>query len=156
METSVSIESFDLENARQMQSEENDDDACDPGQGVFVDPEQLANLGGGRPQHNKNYAEAKNEADRVHHHAPNEVRLRRLEFFRPAPEIRERYPGTSGSTQGERNEMSPAKKAAIGSGRLDMRPLLYLPEFFFVSNQTIGAEISCTPRQDSKRDVAGA
>src|SRR5215469_1746740 len=38
----------------------------------------------------------------------------------PAPEINETYPGTSGKTQGDRNEMSPAMKAAIGSGRLDM------------------------------------
>ena len=36
----------------------------------------------------------------------------------PAPEIRDTYPGTSGSTQGERNEIKPAKKAAMGSGRL--------------------------------------
>src|ERR1700728_2057509 len=39
----------------------------------------------------------------------------------PTPEIRETYPGTSGSTHGERNEIRPAKNAAIGSGRLDMR-----------------------------------
>jgi len=38
----------------------------------------------------------------------------------PAPEINETYPGTSGSTQGERKEISPAKNAAIGSGRLDI------------------------------------
>src|SRR5208282_807700 len=36
----------------------------------------------------------------------------------PTPEIRETYPGTSGSTQGERNEMSPATKTASGSGKL--------------------------------------
>src|SRR5215467_10635054 len=34
----------------------------------------------------------------------------------PTPEISETYPGTSGSTQGERNETSPAMKAAIGVG----------------------------------------
>src|SRR6202522_3511302 len=49
-----------------------------------------------------------------------------LSSSRPAPEIRERYPGTSGSTQGERNEINPAKNAAIGSGRVDMRLQLYL------------------------------
>src|SRR5581483_2075590 len=38
----------------------------------------------------------------------------------PTPEIRETYPGTRGSTQGERNEIRPATKAAIGSGRLDI------------------------------------
>jgi len=32
--------------------------------------------------------------------------------------------GTSGNTQGERNEMSPAKKAAIGSGRPDIRSFI--------------------------------
>src|ERR1022692_4665265 len=36
----------------------------------------------------------------------------------PTPEIRETYPGTSGSTQGDRNEISPATKAASGNGRL--------------------------------------
>ena len=44
----------------------------------------------------------------------------------PTPEIRETYPGTRGSTQGERKEIRPAKNAAIGSGRLDIQLLLYL------------------------------
>src|SRR6266700_537751 len=35
----------------------------------------------------------------------------------PTPEISDTYPGTSGNTQGERNETKPARKAAIGSGR---------------------------------------
>jgi hypothetical protein len=38
----------------------------------------------------------------------------------PAPEMRETYPGTNGSTQGERNEINPARNAAMGSGRLDI------------------------------------
>src|SRR5713226_8775301 len=38
----------------------------------------------------------------------------------PVPEINDTYPGTSGRTQGERKEISPAKKAAIGSGKLDI------------------------------------
>jgi hypothetical protein len=38
----------------------------------------------------------------------------------PTPEINETYPGTSGNTQGERNDSSPATNAAIGSGRLDI------------------------------------
>src|SRR4051812_30065175 len=37
-----------------------------------------------------------------------------------APEISETYPGTSGNTQGDRNESKPAAKAAIGKGRLDI------------------------------------
>jgi hypothetical protein len=35
-----------------------------------------------------------------------------------APEMREIYPGTNGSTHGDKNEMIPARKAAIGKGRL--------------------------------------
>src|SRR5712692_10350737 len=35
----------------------------------------------------------------------------------PTPEISDTYPGTSGNTQGDRNETRPARKAAIGSGR---------------------------------------
>src|SRR5260370_32147583 len=42
----------------------------------------------------------------------------------PAPEISDTYPGTSGRTQGERNEISPAKNAAIGKGNEDMRATL--------------------------------
>jgi hypothetical protein len=38
----------------------------------------------------------------------------------PAPEINETYPGTSGKTQGERNESNPAMKAAIGKGSDDI------------------------------------
>src|SRR5271165_2896497 len=40
----------------------------------------------------------------------------------PAPEISETYPGTSGSTHGDRKEINPATKAAMGSGRLDIGP----------------------------------
>src|ERR1700757_2085122 len=39
----------------------------------------------------------------------------------PAPEISETYPGTRGSTQGDRNDTNPATKAAIGSGRVDIQ-----------------------------------
>src|SRR5271169_4736655 len=40
----------------------------------------------------------------------------------PTPEIRDTYPGTSGSTQGDRNEISPAAKTAgsDGNGKLDI------------------------------------
>jgi hypothetical protein len=37
-----------------------------------------------------------------------------------APEMRETYPGTSGSTQGERNETIPATNTAIGKGNEDI------------------------------------
>src|SRR5215472_4624511 len=37
-----------------------------------------------------------------------------------APEMRETYPGTSGSTHGERNETIPATNAAIGRGNEDI------------------------------------
>jgi hypothetical protein len=36
------------------------------------------------------------------------------------------YPGTKGNTQGDRNETSPAKKAAIGTGRVDTCVLIVL------------------------------
>src|ERR1700733_264438 len=36
----------------------------------------------------------------------------------PTPEIREAYPGTSGRTQGERNENTPATNTARGSGKV--------------------------------------
>src|SRR6267154_799269 len=38
-----------------------------------------------------------------------------------APEIRDTYPGTSGRTHGDRKDISPAKKAAIGNGNEDIR-----------------------------------
>src|SRR5580704_14089862 len=44
----------------------------------------------------------------------------------PTPEIRETYPGTSGSTQGERNEINPATKAASGNGKLVIFSILGL------------------------------
>src|SRR6266576_1504986 len=47
----------------------------------------------------------------------------------PAPEISDTYPGTRGSTHGDKNEISPATKAAIGRGRLDIEVILpVLPE----------------------------
>src|SRR5437879_5534310 len=42
----------------------------------------------------------------------------------PAPEISDTYPGTKGSTHGDRNEISPATKAARGRGRLDIKFIL--------------------------------
>jgi hypothetical protein len=41
-----------------------------------------------------------------------------------APEIIDTYPGTSGNTQGERNEISPATKAAKVKGRLCISNIL--------------------------------
>src|SRR2546425_713054 len=38
----------------------------------------------------------------------------------PVPEINDTYPGTSGRTHGERKEISPARNAAMGRGKLDM------------------------------------
>jgi len=38
----------------------------------------------------------------------------------PVPEINDTYPGTRGRTQGERKEISPAKKAATGRGKFDI------------------------------------
>src|SRR5438045_4891225 len=38
----------------------------------------------------------------------------------PAPEISDTYPGTSGSTHGDRNEINPATNAAIGKGNDDI------------------------------------
>src|SRR5437879_1925135 len=38
----------------------------------------------------------------------------------PAPEISDTYPGTSGSTHGDRNEISPATNAAMGKGNDDI------------------------------------
>src|SRR5262245_13086363 len=37
-----------------------------------------------------------------------------------APEIREMYPGTKGSTQGDRNETIPAMNTAMGNGNADI------------------------------------
>src|ERR1700675_3904451 len=36
----------------------------------------------------------------------------------PTPEIRDTYPGTSGSTQGDKNEINPATKTASRDGKL--------------------------------------
>jgi hypothetical protein len=40
------------------------------------------------------------------------------------PEMSETYPGTSGNTQGDRKDRTPATKAAIGSGKLDIKTIL--------------------------------
>src|SRR3979411_2241896 len=37
-----------------------------------------------------------------------------------APEIKDTYPGTSGSTHGDRNDTIPARKAVIGKGNEDI------------------------------------
>src|ERR1700680_1612050 len=48
----------------------------------------------------------------------------------PTPEISETYPGTSGSTHGERNDTSPARKAAMGRGRVFITESFYLSRPF--------------------------
>src|SRR5579863_6898843 len=45
----------------------------------------------------------------------------------PTPEISETYPGTRGSTHGDRKETRPARNAAIGRGRLFITESFYLP-----------------------------
>src|SRR5580698_3056376 len=57
----------------------------------------------------------------------------------PTPEISDTYPGTSGNTHGERNDTRPARKAAIGRGRLVITGLFYLPDGFALANK-------CGPR----------
>src|SRR5579871_3103045 len=65
----------------------------------------------------------------------------------PAPEINETYPGTNGSTHGERKEISPAKNAASGNGRLDMR--LYCTCWLVATrNKTRGDRFSCKKKRD--------
>src|SRR5215470_735633 len=46
-----------------------------------------------------------------------------------APEISDTYPGTSGSTHGERKDNKPATKAAIGRGVPDIDVILAIPEW---------------------------
>src|ERR1700675_3294564 len=58
----------------------------------------------------------------------------------PTPEISDTYPGTSGSTHGERNDTKPARKAATGRGRLVITGLVitglfYLPDGFTLLNK---------------------
>jgi hypothetical protein len=40
------------------------------------------------------------------------------------PETSDTYPGTRGSTQGDKNDRMPATNAAIGKGRDDITPIL--------------------------------
>src|SRR5271167_1469089 len=68
----------------------------------------------------------------------------------PTPEIRETYPGTSGSTQGDRNEISPATKAASGNGRLVIS--FYCSEAFGRREQVQRSfPFGCAHGQDEKR-----
>src|ERR1017187_7689367 len=62
----------------------------------------------------------------------------------PAPEIRETYPGTSGSTQGERNEIRPATKAASGNGKLVIKVLIVTGALF-----SGGSEFLVHPYKDA-------
>src|SRR5664279_1559238 len=62
----------------------------------------------------------------------------------PTPEISETYPGTSGSTQGDRNEISPATNAASGNGKLDI--------FFYCSDRV---EVCTPPNTLPKRCYGG-
>src|SRR5215469_5159604 len=59
--------------------------------------------------------------------------------------MRETYPGTSGSTHGDRKEIRPAKKAAMGSGRLDIDSYCTCRAAFAgccLSYKTYGASLS--------------
>jgi hypothetical protein len=57
----------------------------------------------------------------------------------PVPEINDTYPGTSGRTQGDRKEISPAKNAAMGRGKLVI-------VFSQSSALTSGRTRNCAPR----------
>jgi hypothetical protein len=45
----------------------------------------------------------------------------------PVPEISDTYPGTSGSTHGDKNESRPATKAVMGSGVPDISRYFTFP-----------------------------
>src|SRR5580698_1627329 len=61
----------------------------------------------------------------------------------PTPEIKETYPGTSGSTQGDRKEINPATKAASGKGK----PVIFL----YCSER--GAVCTCLVRRSDAREL---
>jgi hypothetical protein len=122
MQTSVRIEGFDLENASQVQSEKNDDDARYPGQRVFVNPEHLADHGRCRAQRDKNDAEPQNEPNGVHHHPPHELSLRRLEFFQAGAGDQRKVSRHQRQHAGRQKGNQPGEKRGNRqSGRLDMR-----------------------------------
>src|SRR5437588_3662585 len=61
----------------------------------------------------------------------------------PAPEMSETYPGTSGRTQGERNEIRPAKNAASGSGSEDMKAYCSNSEAFACGYAQVLGRCAC-------------
>ena len=107
-----------------MEAKKNDDQPRRRGQERFVLRQHLADFGGDGAESDEDDAEAEDEGRRVAHHLAKQMTLGDLSSSTPAPEISETYPGTSGSTQGERNEIRPAKKAASGNGRLVIGSIL--------------------------------
>src|SRR5438876_6596612 len=69
----------------------------------------------------------------------------------PAPEISDTYPGTSGSTQGERNDTNPATKAAIGSGSVDIQK--YCTCLLQCSRTSPGQKVRCLWQQIRARKL---
>jgi len=70
------------------------------------------------PQRDKDHTEAQDEAERIQHDGAQQLAVGRLQGFHTGARDERDVAGTSGSTQGERNERTPAKNAAKGRGRL--------------------------------------
>jgi len=118
MEPRVGEESLDLEDASEVQAEENDDHSGDAREQRFVLRENWPTSVEIAPSVMKTILKPMINAAELN------ITLRKswpsfsFSCSTPTPEISETYPGTSGSTQGERNEIRPATKAASGSGKL--------------------------------------
>ena len=69
MDALVSVEGLDLEQAGEVQSEENDDCSGDDAEDVTIALGDLADLGGGRAQRDEYDAETKDERDGLSHDA---------------------------------------------------------------------------------------
>jgi hypothetical protein len=73
------------------------------------------------PKRDEHDAETQDEPNRIkHYHSAMIGILESAVPELPGLKSAKTYPGTKGNTQGDRNETSPAKKAAIGEGRVDI------------------------------------
>ncbi len=96
--------------ANQMQSEQNDDRAGDRPHQRLVLQQKLSHGARRRAKTDEDHGESRDKCQRRSEQAVAR-RLAVRNCSTPMPESMETYPGTSGSTHGDRKEMIPATKA---------------------------------------------
>ena len=121
MQALVGIQGLDLDNAGQMQAKNDDHRASHPFKVLLIFPGPVWPMPvAAAPSITNTRVKPRINMSECNSTVFNSLRSLFCSSSTLAPEINETYPGTSGSTHGDKNETIPARNAVIGKGNEDI------------------------------------